>query len=130
MTKEQFGTSTAIYNKLFYNSRGQLSERREGTSYTGPTDTGWERGPSSITTAIIVAYVRRGRRVRPEAICDFLNVNISSLTPLRSYMTPLRSYNGYDFWLTKLNQFNGNYVSAEMVKAFITSLEYWQRFGP
>jgi hypothetical protein len=37
---------------------------------------------------------------------------------------------GYDFWLTKLNQFNGNYIDAEMVKAFITSIEYRQRFGP
>jgi len=39
-------------------------------------------------------------------------------------------YSGYEFWLTKLNQFNGNYISAEMVKAFITSTEYRQRFGP
>jgi uncharacterized delta-60 repeat protein len=39
-------------------------------------------------------------------------------------------YTGYDFWLTKLNQFNGNFVNAEMVKAFITSGEYQQRFGP
>jgi len=39
-------------------------------------------------------------------------------------------YTGYDFWLNKLNQFNGNFVSAEMVKAFITSTEYRQRFGP
>jgi CSLREA domain-containing protein len=39
-------------------------------------------------------------------------------------------YTGYDFWLTKLNQFNGNYINAEMVKAFITSIEYRQRFGP
>src|SRR5213078_266237 len=38
-------------------------------------------------------------------------------------------YTGYDFWLNKLNQFNGNFVSAEMVKAFITSTEYRQRFG-
>ena len=44
MTKEKFGTDTPIYNKLFYNVRGQLSEIREGTSYTGPNDTGWERG--------------------------------------------------------------------------------------
>ena len=27
-------------------------------------------------------------------------------------------------WLNKLNQFNGNFVEAEMVKAFITSDEY------
>ena len=39
-------------------------------------------------------------------------------------------YTGYDFWLTKLNQFNGNFVDAEMVKAFITSIEYKQRFAP
>lgn len=39
-------------------------------------------------------------------------------------------YAGYDFWLTKLNQFNGNYINAEMVKAFISSIEYRQRFGP
>jgi len=39
-------------------------------------------------------------------------------------------YTGYDFWLTKLNQFDGNYISAEMVRAFITSIEYRQRFGP
>jgi len=44
MTKEKFGTDTALYNKLFYNSRGQLAEIREGTSYTGPNDTGAERG--------------------------------------------------------------------------------------
>ena len=36
---------------------------------------------------------------------------------------------GYDFWLGKLNSFNGNFVEAEMVKAFITSTEYRQRFG-
>ncbi len=43
---------------------------------------------------------------------------------------PDTDYTGYDFWLTKLNQFNGNFVNAEMVKAFITSSEYRQRFGP
>ena len=43
---------------------------------------------------------------------------------------PTLDYTGYDFWLTKLNQFNGDYVRAEMVKAFIVSSEYRQRFGP
>jgi Metallo-peptidase family M12/Reprolysin family propeptide len=42
---------------------------------------------------------------------------------------PDADYSGYDFWLTKLNQFNGNYVNAELVKAFITSIEYRKRFG-
>ncbi|HEY6802885.1 MAG TPA: hypothetical protein VI306_04830, partial [Pyrinomonadaceae bacterium] len=43
---------------------------------------------------------------------------------------PDADYTGYDFWLTKLNHFDGNFVTAEMVKAFIVSSEYRQRFGP
>jgi len=43
---------------------------------------------------------------------------------------PDTDYSGFEFWLTKLNQFNGNFQNAEMVKAFITSIEYRQRFGP
>jgi subtilisin family serine protease len=38
-------------------------------------------------------------------------------------------YTGYEFWLNKLNQFNGDYVGAEMVKAFLSSSEYNQRFS-
>ncbi|MGH9904777.1 MAG: DUF4214 domain-containing protein, partial [Pyrinomonadaceae bacterium] len=43
--------------------------------------------------------------------------------------SPDTNFNGWQFWLNKLNQFNGNFVQAEMVKAFITSIEYRQRFG-
>src|SRR4029079_3934778 len=42
---------------------------------------------------------------------------------------PDTNFDGYNFWLNKLNQFNGNFIQAEMVKAFISSLEYRQRFG-
>jgi len=42
---------------------------------------------------------------------------------------PDSDYTGFDFWLTKLNQFNGNYIDAEMVKAFLSSIEYRKRFG-
>jgi len=43
---------------------------------------------------------------------------------------PDADYSGYEFWLAKLNQFNGDFAKAEMVKAFIVSSEYRQRFGP
>jgi len=36
---------------------------------------------------------------------------------------------GYQFWLNKLNQFNGNFEQAEMVKAFLVSGEYRARFA-
>ncbi len=37
---------------------------------------------------------------------------------------------GYDFWLNKLNAAGGNYLGAEMVRAFLASAEYRCRFGP
>ena len=40
------------------------------------------------------------------------------------------NYAGWNFWLGKLNEFNGNYVQAEMVKAFLESIEYRTRFAP
>ncbi len=40
------------------------------------------------------------------------------------------NFNGFNFWLNKLNQFNGDFRGAEMVKAFIESIEYVERFGP
>ena len=36
---------------------------------------------------------------------------------------------GYGFWLNKLNSLGGDFQQSEMVKAFITSVEYRQRFG-
>jgi CSLREA domain-containing protein len=42
---------------------------------------------------------------------------------------PDNNDNGYQFWLAKLNSFNGDFAKAEMVKAFIISIEYRSRFG-
>jgi hypothetical protein len=70
---------------------------------------------------------------------DLFNAELNRAFVLMQYFGYLRrnpndpqdtDYTGYDFWLTKLNQFGGNYISAEMVKAFITSIEYEKRFGP
>ena len=37
---------------------------------------------------------------------------------------------GMHFWLNKLNEFEGNFERAEMVKAFLVSGEYRDRFRP
>ncbi|MDQ3746601.1 MAG: hypothetical protein M3444_19685, partial [Acidobacteriota bacterium] len=42
---------------------------------------------------------------------------------------PDTDFTGYDFWLSKLEQFGGDYHKAEMVRAFIESAEYRARFG-
>lgn len=43
---------------------------------------------------------------------------------------PDSDFRGWEFWLNKLNEFQSDFVKAEMVKAFISSSEYRQRFGP
>jgi Tol biopolymer transport system component len=42
---------------------------------------------------------------------------------------PDTNFNGYNFWLSKLDGFKGDFIKAEMVKAFISSDEYRHRFG-
>jgi hypothetical protein len=39
---------------------------------------------------------------------------------------PDANFSGYNFWLNKLNEFKGNFIDAEMVKAFLSSSEYRQ----
>ena len=39
-----------------------------------------------------------------------------------------RDFSGYSFWLGKLQENNGDFLRAEMVRAFIESIEYRQRF--
>jgi hypothetical protein len=41
---------------------------------------------------------------------------------------PDTDFSGWQFWLSKLEEFHGNFVEAEMVKAFISSIEYKRRF--
>ena len=68
---------------------------------------------------------------------DLQNAEFSRAFVLMQYFGYLRrdpnsgqdtDYSGYDFWLSKMNQFNGDYRTAEMVKAFISSTEYRARF--
>jgi choice-of-anchor B domain-containing protein len=77
----------------------------------------------------------QGRARALRAVVEGHTVTLAHRNPafvLMEYFGYLRrdpDQQGYDFWLSKLNQFNGNFVEAEMVKAFITSTEYRQRFG-
>jgi hypothetical protein len=69
---------------------------------------------------------------------DFVRQEFNASFVLMQYFGYLRrnpdegpdtNWDGYNHWLAKLNTFRGNFVEAEMVKAFITSTEYRRRFG-
>jgi hypothetical protein len=90
-------------------------------------------------TADVAARARALRRVAENSTLKQQEINKAFV--LMQYFGYLRrnpndppegnlDFGGYNFWLNKLNEFNGNFVNAEMVKAFIVSGEYRQRFGP
>jgi subtilisin family serine protease len=61
----------------------------------------------------------------------FKRAKVNQMFVMMEYFGYLRrdpDADGYQFWLDKLNQFNGNFEQAEMVKAFISSIEYRARF--
>jgi hypothetical protein len=83
-----------------------------------------------------------GRVAALRSITDSSTLRLAEFSPsfvlaqyfgyLRRSPTDAPDFNdaGYQFWLSKLNLFNGDFHKAEMVKAFITSLEYRNRVGP
>ena len=68
---------------------------------------------------------------------DLYNDEYNRAFVLMQYMGYLRrdpdsgpdtDYSGYDFWLNKLIAAHGNYVSSQMVRSFLVSGEYLNRF--
>jgi hypothetical protein len=93
---------------------------------------------AATTTADVAARARAMRRVAENSTLAQQEFNRAFV--LMQYFGYLRrnpndapeatlDFEGYNFWLNKLNSFNGNFVNAEMVKAFISSAEYRRRFG-
>ncbi|MBV8860210.1 MAG: beta-propeller fold lactonase family protein [Acidobacteria bacterium] len=88
--------------------------------------------------AELVRALTEGKETRAGAVrrvaenAEFARREYNAAFVLMQYFGYLRrdpDQQGFDFWLAKLDRFNGDAVAAEMVKAFISSTEYNQRFG-
>ncbi|HEX6184289.1 MAG TPA: PQQ-dependent sugar dehydrogenase [Pyrinomonadaceae bacterium] len=106
-----------------------------------------ERTQVALTTAerdALVAALDSGAKTRAQVLLEiadnptFKQQQLNRAFVLMEYFGYLRRnpedppdghLGGFFFWLDKLEEFNGNYIAAEMVKAFISSTEYRQRFG-
>ena len=90
-------------------------------------------GPGCITRAPASASLTRSAVLRQVVENEgFVNTKRNEAFVMMQYFGYLRrdpDESGYQFWLNKLNQFNGNFEQAEMVKAFIVSGEYRARFA-
>jgi hypothetical protein len=99
-------------------------------SHTGVSFTAAERdallsglGGGSMTRAEALRSIAENR--------GFVSAKFNETFVMMEYFGYLRrdaDASGFAFWLNKLNQFNGNFEQAEMVKAFIVSGEYRDRF--
>ena len=116
-------TAAQFVDALNANTGGALS-----TTERDALVAGLESGAETRATAL--------RRVADDE--DFRVAEFNRAFVLTQYFGYLRrspnevpdnNFVGYDFWLTKLNNHNGNFITAEMVKGFITSGEYRARFG-
>lgn len=117
-------TPSALVDKLNTNAGLSLSQAERDALIEGLTT-------GTLDRAAVLREVTRDN--------DFVLREFNRAFVLLQYFGYLRrnpddapniDLSGYDFWLNKMNQFNGNYLRAEMVKAFISSIEYRQRFGP
>ena len=126
------GMSPAQFVDALFVNAGVTPSAAERSSIIG------EFGAATTTTEA-AARARALRRVAENAALAQQEFNRAFV--LMQYFGYLRrnpndapepglNFDGYNFWLNKLNQFNGDYITAELVKAFIDSIEYRQRFAP
>jgi hypothetical protein len=90
---------------------------------------------AAIDTSDVAARARVLRRLAENSSLTSRNFNRAFV--LMEYFGYLRrdpnsgpdtDFSGYNSWLDKLNRFDGNFDSAEMVKAFLSATEFRGRF--
>jgi len=119
-------TPTQFVDKLNQNAGGVLSTNERTQLINELTGNNTSVGRASVSRKVAEdADLRQNEKNRAFVLMQFYGY--LRRNPDDPQDTDFR---GWKFWLDKLNQFNGNFVQAEMVKAFITSTEYRQRFGP
>ncbi len=130
--------ASRVANSTAFNAR---FPQTDAASYVGAlyASAGFPPTPAEQQAAVnaynAAPTVEAGRAAALRVVADSNSVRAAEfnaafvLLQYHGYLRRNPDEVGYNFWLTKLNDFNGNYVGAELVKAFITSIEYRQRFG-
>jgi len=123
-------TAAQFVDQLNANAGGALSPTERNNliaTLTVPSDV-WQR--AAVLRAVAEDQtLRDGETNRAFVLMQYFGYLRRNPDDVGFDGNPDPNFNGFNFWLDKLNQFNGNFIAAEMVKAFITSIEYRQRFG-
>jgi Domain of unknown function (DUF4214) len=121
-------TPAQFVDTLNVNTGGALTaeERQAAIGEFGGAPTSGDVGARARALRRVVENAEFSRRERNRA---FVLMEYFGYLRRNPNEAPDTNFNGYNFWLAKLEEFNGDFVRAEMVKAFITSDEYLGRFG-
>jgi glucose/arabinose dehydrogenase len=111
-------TPAAFVDKLNANAGGALSQSERDQLVADLTS-------GAKTRAQVLRAVAEDQTLRDS---EFRKAFV--LMQYFGYLRRDPDLDGFNFWLRKLNEHNGNFVTAEMVRAFLSSIEYRQRFGP
>jgi glucose/arabinose dehydrogenase len=132
-TNKQAFLSVWVQRSAFVSAYGALSDDAYVDtliSHTGVTFTSGER--NALVNSLVNHAATRAQALRQIAEDPrFKALKFNDTFVMMEYFGYLRrdaDAAGFQFWLDKLNQFNGNFEQAEMVKAFIVSTEYRNRF--
>ena len=132
-TNKQAFVNAWVQRAAFVNAYGSLADDAYVDtliSHTGVTFTTGER--NALVSSLVNHTATRAGVLRQIAEDPrFVSLKFNETFVMMEYFGYLRrdpDANGYHFWLNKLNQFGGNFEQADMVKAFIVSGEYRDRF--
>ena len=119
------GLSNADYVDTLLATAGLAAESVGRDALVAGLDSGAETRASVLTKVADNPELDRREKNRAFVLAEYFGY-------LQRYANAGRDtdFSGLEHWLGKLNDFGGNYVAAEMVKAFLDSTEYRQRFGP
>jgi hypothetical protein len=119
-------TADEFVMRLDQNAGGVLSngEKTQLVSALGP-----DPADASKRAAVLRSVAEHGILQKREKNRAFVLMQYFGYLQRDPDSAPNSDFSGYSFWLSKLDQFDGNFINAEMVKAFISSIEYRQRFG-
>ncbi len=120
MTPEQF------VNTLNANAGGALSEAEKANLVAELTANNTVAGRASVLRKVAedpgLAAAEKNKAFVLMQFFGYMRRNPND--------SPDTNHSGYNFWLGKLGEFGGDFRRAQMVQAFIESIEYRRRFAP
>jgi glucose/arabinose dehydrogenase len=122
-----------VQRAAFVNAYGALSDNAYVDTLISHTGVSFTTGERDALVNSLVNHTATRAGVLRQIVEDgrFVSAKFNQAFVMMEYFGYLRrdpDPGGYQFWLDKLNQFNGNFEQADMVKAFIVSGEYRDRF--